>query len=104
MPSVAPPAPTATAGRAAISPPSPTGTRYVYACAAGKTFAMLAYPAAQERATLIIEGRTIELKRERSASGVRYSDGAITLIGKGLDAIIQQGGVTTHRDCTGRQP
>ena len=71
-----------------ITPPSPTGTKYVYACAEGKTFEMLAYPAAQERATLTISGKTIELKQERSGSGVRYSDGTVTLIGKGLDAMI----------------
>ena len=87
-----------------ITPPSPTGTKYVYACAEGKTFEMLAYPAAQERATLTISAKTIELKQERSASGVRYSDGTITLIGKGLEATIEERGVTTYKDCKGRQP
>ncbi len=87
-----------------IIPPSPTGTRYNYACAEGKTFAILAYPAAQERVTLMIEGKTLELKQERSGSGTRHSDGTYTLIAKGVDAFIEQGGVQTYRDCKASRP
>jgi len=94
--------PTATEG--VIVPPSPTGTRYEYACAEGKTFAILAYPAAQERVTLFIEGRTLELKQERQGSGTRHSDGTYTLIAKGVDAFIEQGGVQTYRDCKASRP
>ncbi|MEI7924944.1 MAG: MliC family protein [Chloroflexota bacterium] len=98
---------TATGGTGATSviiPPSPTGTRSSYACAEGKTFAILAYPAAQERVTLFIEGKTLELKQQVQGSGTRHSDGTYTLISKGLDAFIEQGGVQTYRDCKASRP
>lgn len=112
-PSAAPATPTPTGTTAAtaatgsepvIVPPSPTGTRYEYACAEGKTFAILAYPAAQERVTLFIEGKALELKQERQGSGTRHSDGTYTLIAKGVDAFIEQGGVQTYRDCKASRP
>ncbi len=93
-----------TGAASVIIPPSPTGTRYSYACAEGKTFAILAYPAAQERVTLFIEGKTLELKQQVQGSGTRHSDGTYTLISKGLDAFIEQGGVQTYRDCKASRP
>ena len=87
-----------------IVPPSPEGTKYNFTCAEGKTFSILAYPAAQERVTLMIEGKTLELKQERSGSGTRHSDGNYTLIQKGVDAFIEQNGVQTYRDCKASRP
>ena len=87
-----------------IIPPSPDGTRYSYSCAEGKTFEILAFPAAQERVTLFIEGKTLELKQQVQGSGTRHSDGNYTLIAKGVDAFIEQGGVQTYRDCKASRP
>jgi membrane-bound inhibitor of C-type lysozyme len=87
-----------------IIPPSPTGTRYNYACAEGKTFAILAYPAEQQRVTLFIEGKTVELKQQVQGSGTRHSDGTYTLIAKGVDAFIEQNGAQTYRDCKASRP
>lgn len=91
----------ATATGGTIPAPSPNGTRYSYICAEGKTFQMLAYPAEQQRATLVFDGKTVQLKQEVSGSGVRYSGEGYTLIEKGLDAMIQENGATTYRDCKG---
>ena len=91
----------ATATGGTIPAPSPNGTRYSYVCAEGKTFQMLAYPADQQRATLIFDGKTVQLKQEISGSGVRYAGEGYTLIAKGLDATIQENGATTYRDCKG---
>ncbi|MGE3856610.1 MAG: MliC family protein [Dehalococcoidia bacterium] len=92
------------ASRPVIVPPSPDGTRYNFACAEGKTFSILAYPAAQERVTLMVEGKTLELKQERQGSGTRHSNGEYTLIQKGVDAFIEQDGRQTYRDCTASRP
>lgn len=94
----------ATGATSVIVPPSAEGTRYSFACAEGKTFSILAYPAAQERVTLMVEGKTLELKQERQGSGTRHSDGNYTLIQKGVDAFIEQGGVQTYRDCKASRP
>ena len=85
-----------------VVPPAPAGTRYAFTCEGARSFAAVFFPADQERATLTLEGRTIALKQERSASGVRYSDGGtLLLITKGADAYIEQGGQQTYRGCTG---
>ncbi|MEI6136271.1 MAG: MliC family protein [Chloroflexota bacterium] len=92
----------ATSTGGTIPAPSASGTRYNYVCAEGKAFQMLAYPAEQERATLIFDAKAVQLKQERSGSGVRYSGEGFTLVGKGLDAFIQENGVTTYKDCKGQ--
>jgi membrane-bound inhibitor of C-type lysozyme len=94
----------ATGAAGVIVPPSPDGTRYNFACAEGKTFSILAFPAAQERVVLMVESKTLPLKQERSASGTRHSDGNYTLIQKGIDAFIEQNGAQTYRDCKASRP
>ena len=99
--------PTATGtagGDSVIIPPVVTGTRYAYTCADSKKFEILAFSAAQERVTLFVEGKTLELKQERSGSGTRHSDGTVTLVSKGVEAFIEQGGVQTYKDCKATRP
>ena len=88
----------------ANAPASPTVqvNRVTYTCADGKAFDVTYY-VGQERAVLVLDGKTIELKQERSGSGVAYGDGTITLRSQGTNAFIQQGGQTTIRDCKGQQ-
>ena len=85
-----------------VVPPSPAGTRYAYTCEGGKKFEAVFFPASAGKATLILDGKSIDLKQERSASGVRYSDGGtLVLSTKGADAFIEQGGTQTYKGCTG---
>ncbi len=51
---------------------------------------------------LRIEGKTVEVKQERSANGARYSNGTVAFVGSGLEATIEEGGKTTYRGCAGR--
>jgi len=43
--------------------------------------------------------RTVVLPQAISASGARYSDGALTFWNKGTEAIVQQGDSTLYRAC-----
>jgi membrane-bound inhibitor of C-type lysozyme len=43
--------------------------------------------------------RTVELPQAISASGARYTDGALTFWNKGREAIVQQGDSTLYRAC-----
>ena len=91
------------------TPPSPTptptieagGTEFAYTCVDGKSFELITYPG-QERAMLRLEGKTVEVKQERSANGARYSNGTVAFVGSGLEATIEEGGKTTYRGCAGR--
>ena len=86
-----------------VVPPSPSGTRYAYTCDAGKKFEAVYFPADQQKATLILEGKTIDLKQGPSGSGTRYSDtaGTLTLSSKGASAFIEQGGQQSYANCIG---
>lgn len=89
----------ATPASLGTAPATPTPVVVRYLCAEGKTFEARVFQAPLERAILVIEGRTIEMRQERAASGVRYTDGTLTYVSKGPDAYIQQGEVITYRDC-----
>lgn len=102
LPTSTPPATEEGASGGGIVPPSPDGTRYTYDCEEGGTFSMLAYPAEMERATLFLDGETLELPQVRSGSGVRYSDGTVTLHTSGLEAFIEEDGEMTYAGCVGQ--
>jgi putative lipoprotein len=70
-----------------------------YACSDGKSFVAHVYPVPETRATVFIDGRSVDLAQTISASGIRYTDGALTFHSKGEDAFIEQGGQITYRDC-----
>ena len=86
-----------------VVPPSPSGTHYAYTCDAGKKFEAVYFPADQQKATLMLEGKTIDLKQGPSGSGTRYADaaGTLTLSSKGATAFIEQGGQQSYANCIG---
>ena len=72
---------------------------YRYQCEGGRTFEAT-YTVDQVKLTLA--GReAITLPQVRSASGVRYSDGKLTLFTKGNDAFIEEDGTPTYSACIG---
>jgi membrane-bound inhibitor of C-type lysozyme len=74
----------------------------LYRCKEGKTF----------QAEIIGNTVNLQLKRDQilkltsvaTGSGVKYTDGKVTLYTKGEDAFIESNKKTTHRGCTSRVP
>lgn len=58
-----------------------------YRCASERTFSVVFK--AGEEADLVMGTKTYTLRQQRSASGFRYSDGTLTLIGKGQEAALE---------------
>jgi putative lipoprotein len=69
---------------------------YLYTCE-GLTFTA---SFDREKATVFLEGRTLELPHVPSASGAKYSDGTNTVWSKGNDAIVEIDG-KSYQGCTG---
>ena len=51
------------------------------------------------KASLVYDGKKIELKRTISGSGARYSDGHIVFWNKGDKALLEIDGKIIHQDC-----
>ncbi|MGE0661000.1 MAG: MliC family protein [Reyranellaceae bacterium] len=58
-----------------------------YRCASDRTFSVV-YKGGEE-ADLVMGTKTYTLKQQRAASGFRYTDGTLTLIGKGQEATLE---------------
>ena len=54
-------------------------------------------------AVLVMGGATYQLPQQVSASGVRYSNGTVTLWTKGQSAFVEENGVITYNNCTTSQ-
>ena len=74
--------PTAAQG-AKIDGPKPVA----YRCASERTFSVVFK--AGEEADLVMATKTYTLRQQRAASGFRYTDGTLTLIGKGQEAALE---------------
>jgi membrane-bound inhibitor of C-type lysozyme len=61
-----------------------------YACENGERIEVRFFPK-QDRATLIRQGKNIELEQQISASGFIYSNGPTTLQGKGDEIMVEIG-------------
>lgn len=61
-----------------------------YACDGGQTLVVRFYPY-EERAVMIRGGEEIELQQQVSGSGIRYSNGPTTILGKGDDLTVEIG-------------
>ena len=84
-------------GRAPEGPPQDRYLRYV--CADKKELG-ITFQQQGRRALVMAEGWSHLLPQVQSASGVRYSDGKMTLRTKGMGASFEEEGRTTYRDCT----
>jgi membrane-bound inhibitor of C-type lysozyme len=83
---------------------STTGvTLWRYSCANGKSFEALYYPMDQGRATLSVDGQTIEMTQTTTGSGALYRGDTLSLRTKGTDALIKQGEVTLFSGCEGSE-
>ena len=73
---------------------------YDYTCDDGKGF-QATY--GTNSAVLVMGGATYQLPQLVSASGVRYSNGTVTLWTKGQSAFVEENGVITYNNCTTSQ-
>lgn len=76
-------------------------TPVAYACAAERGFSVV-YNAG-ESADLLIGDSSFTLKQLQSGSGFRYSDGTVTLAGKGKEAMLEGAPDGVYRDCIARE-
>ena len=53
-------------------------------------------------AELIWDGKTFPLKQDVSGSGVRYTDGTLTLATKGDEAFVEKAGEIVLKDCNAK--
>jgi membrane-bound inhibitor of C-type lysozyme len=90
---VQPPVSTATADPAT----QPTLTKYL--CDGGKTFEAWVFPRPSERAVVVIDGKTNELRQQPAASGISYSNPTMTFRGQGPNAFLDEGGQITFANC-----
>lgn len=87
-------------GRGPERPDRPPIDRYLrYACADGQEFGVT-FQQGGKRALVVAGGWSHLLPQVQSGSGVKYSDGKVTLRTKGLNAALEEEGRTTYRDCT----
>ena len=77
---------------------APPLTRIAYACAEGQGFE-LALLEGTETAQLTLDGQVYELAMRPVASGMEYSDGQLTLRGKGMEAFVERDGESVRSDC-----
>jgi membrane-bound inhibitor of C-type lysozyme len=73
-------------------------TRIGFECADQATFELAMFEGT-ERARLTIGEEVHELERQEVASGMSYSDGSLTLHGKGMDAYVEKDGERILSDC-----
>lgn len=69
-----------------------------YACIGDQRISVR-YFLGQTRADLSYEGKTFSLNQLPSGSGIRYSDGNLTLLGKGDEAFVEQAGARLFDGC-----
>ncbi len=81
-------------------PPIEGPAPLAYGCAGGQTF-MVVYKRGEE-ADLIMGTRSFTLRQVPSGSGFRYSDGTLTLVGKGREAMLEGAPGGTLRECIAR--
>jgi len=68
-----------------------------YRCASERTFSVV-YRGGEE-ANLVMGTNTYTLRQQRAVSGFRYTDGTLTLIGKGQEASLEGTPVGALRHC-----
>ncbi|MGE0152913.1 MAG: MliC family protein [Reyranellaceae bacterium] len=88
---------TQTPPTAAETPPVDGPKPTAYACAGEQTF-LVVYKAG-EAADLVLGTRTFTLKQVPAGSGFRYTDGTLTLVGKGREAILEGAPGGALREC-----
>jgi membrane-bound inhibitor of C-type lysozyme len=84
-------------GRTPNRPPLDRYLRYV---CADKQELGITFQQEGKRALVVAGGWSHLLPQVPAASGVRYSDGKVTLRTKGMSASLDEDGRTTYRDCT----
>ena len=90
---VQPPVSTATADPATL--PTLTG----YLCDSGRMFSAWVFPAPSERAVLVINDVTYELRKQPAGSGISYANQTLTFRAQGASASIEDSGQTTFANC-----
>ena len=71
----------------------------LYQCAGGKQLAVRYTGDAQRQAIVILPEREFRLDQATSDSGVRYTNGRTTLITKGDEVALEEGGSMLFADC-----
>lgn len=71
----------------------------LYQCAGGKQFAVRYTGEGQSQAMIILPEREFRLDRATSGSGVRYTNGRTTLLSKGDEAELEEGGSMLFANC-----
>jgi membrane-bound inhibitor of C-type lysozyme len=82
------------------TPDRPPLDRYLRYVCADKQELGITFQQEGKRALVVAGGWSHLLPQVPSASGVRYSDGKVTLRTKGMSASLDEDGRTTYRDCT----
>lgn len=77
---------------------APALTRITFACADGQGFE-LALLEGTETAQLTLDGEMYVLAMQPVASGLEYSDGKVTVRGKGMEAFVERDGESIRSDC-----
>ncbi len=94
---------TACVSQPLISPPKPEAV--AYRCADGVEMGVTYSGRAtglEGTADLLWDGQSFPLKQEVSGSGVRYTDGTVTLVTKGDEAFVEKAGEVVLRDCNAK--
>lgn len=60
---------------------------------------MDAYFGTETLKLVLSDGRSFDLDQVMSGSGIRYEKDNVVFIGKGSDAMLQEGGATTYENC-----
>ena len=76
------------------NPSAPKGT--AFQCEGGRTFSV---EYVSGGAILYVTGQALRLKQVESASGTKYTDGAMTLWTKGADAMLLFNDAPFYRNC-----
>jgi membrane-bound inhibitor of C-type lysozyme len=74
-----------------------------YACDAGKRFSVTYHPSG-DTALIEINQMRFALRRETSASGVRYSCDVLTLWTQGREAMLEMEGARAYSNCREAEP
>jgi membrane-bound inhibitor of C-type lysozyme len=88
---------TQTAPIADEKPPVEGPTPVAYGCAGEQTFSVV-YKKGEE-ADLVMGTKTFTLKQVQGGSGFKYSDGTVTLTGKGREAMLEGAPGGVLREC-----
>lgn len=76
-----------------------------YRCAGGAEMAVVYSGRAtgmEGKAELVWDGHSFLLKQDLNGSGVRYTDGTLTLVSKGDEAFVEKSGEIVLRDCNAK--